>query len=81
MLRVIARARSRHWTLCAEITGHKLLVGSAVDTRPGDVPVYVSDCAKLSSLTAWRPRRDARTVLADIHGWLLANEAALRTAL
>ncbi|MGO9753605.1 MAG: NAD-dependent epimerase/dehydratase family protein [Solirubrobacteraceae bacterium] len=67
--------------LCAEITGNKVLVGSEVDTRPGDVPVYVSDCAKLSTLTDWRPRRDARTVLADIHGWVLANEAALRTVL
>jgi CDP-paratose 2-epimerase len=67
--------------LCAEITGNQLQVGSNADTRPGDVPVYISDCGKLFALTDWRPRRDAGTVLVDIHDWLVANEAALRTAL
>ncbi len=67
--------------LCAEITGHRLEVGSVPATRPGDVPVYVSDCAALSALTRWRPQRSARQILADIHAWITANERQLQQAL
>jgi CDP-paratose 2-epimerase len=67
--------------LCAEITGNVLDVGSVAETRPGDVPVYISDCGKLAELTAWRPRRTPREILVDIHDWIRANEAAVRSAL
>ena len=49
--------------------------------RPGDIPVYISDCSKLFELTSWRPAHDARSVLADIHTWVLDNETAIAAAL
>ena len=67
--------------LCAEVTGNTIAVGSRPETRPGDVPVYISDCAALSALTTWRPCADARQILSDIHGWICAHEASLRAAL
>jgi CDP-paratose 2-epimerase len=67
--------------LCAEITGRQLAVGSRAETRPGDVPVYISDCTALFQRTAWRPRRDARQTLADIHAWICAHETELKRAL
>jgi CDP-paratose 2-epimerase len=67
--------------ICADITGNSLDVASSGGSRPGDIPVYISDCSKLFSLTSWRPARDARTVLTDIHRWVLENEAAILAAL
>lgn len=67
--------------LCAEITGNSIDVETTTETRPGDVPVYLSDCSRLSGLTGWRPRHDARTVLIDIHSWIQDHEAAVRLAL
>lgn len=67
--------------LCAEITGATLAVSANDDSRPGDIPVYISDCAKLFSLTSWRPQHDARSTLADIHRWVLGNETAIASAL
>jgi CDP-paratose 2-epimerase len=67
--------------LCAEITGTKLEVGSVAQTRPGDVPVYISDCRKLAGLSSWRPRRTPQDILADIHRWIRENERAVRSAL
>jgi CDP-paratose 2-epimerase len=67
--------------LCAEITGHRIEIGTAPETRPGDVPLYISDCELLYDRTAWRPRRDARTIMADVHAWLVANEKAVISAL
>jgi CDP-paratose 2-epimerase len=67
--------------LCTEITGNRVEITPSAETRPGDVPLYISDCRRLQSLTDWRPRRSARDVLADIHGWVRDHEHALERAL
>jgi CDP-paratose 2-epimerase len=67
--------------LCRELTGVEVPIGAEPETRPGDVPVYLSDCARLHSLTSWRPRRTPRDVLADLLDWSAAHEDSLRAAL
>ncbi len=67
--------------LCREITGREIPVGAAGEDRPGDVPLYVSDCSRLFGLTDWRPRRDAREVLQDIADWIADNAEDVRSAL
>lgn len=67
--------------LCAEITGNRLTVDAVVETRPGDVPSYISDCTRLLALTGWRPRRDSRTILADIDAWISEHEPELERLL
>ena len=67
--------------LCAEITGTQIEVAASDEVRPGDVAVYISDCTTLFGLTDWRPQRDARTILGDIHAWIAANQRAIAAAL
>ncbi|HEU4737154.1 MAG TPA: NAD-dependent epimerase/dehydratase family protein [Solirubrobacterales bacterium] len=67
--------------LCRELTGNEVAIGIEAETRPGDVPVYLSDCGRLHSLTSWRPRRGARDVLADLLAWSTEHEDDLRAAL
>ena len=67
--------------LCAEITGRTVEVEHSADARPGDLPLYLSDCSALFARTAWRPRRGPREILCDIDDWIGANKAAVRGAL
>jgi CDP-paratose 2-epimerase len=67
--------------LCRELTDNRVEVGAAGEERPGDVRLYLSDCSRLFELTEWRPRRDARAILADTLAWIEANEHAVRSAL
>ena len=67
--------------LCAEITGNRVAVARSDEVRPGDIPVYISDCAKIFAHTQWRPRRDAARTLTDINAWIAENEAAVLAAL
>ena len=67
--------------LCRELTGNEVPIGAESQTRPGDVPVYLSDCSHLHSLTSWRPRRGPRDVLADLLEWSTEHEDSLRAAL
>jgi CDP-paratose 2-epimerase len=67
--------------LCAAITGRRIAVERSGESRPGDVPIYLSDCRLLEALTDWRPQAGPEQILADIHAWVCANEAAVRAAL
>jgi CDP-paratose 2-epimerase len=67
--------------ICRELTGNEVAIEPVEATRAGDVPVYISDCAKLFGLDEWRPRRGAEQVLADIHRWIAADEELIAQAL
>lgn len=67
--------------LCRELTGTELPIGAEAETRRGDVPVYLSDCSRLHSLTSWRPRRGPRQILSDLLEWANEHEQAVRPAL
>jgi CDP-paratose 2-epimerase len=67
--------------ICRRLTGNEVPIAAVPETRSGDVPVYLSDCARLFGLDAWRPRRSAEQVLADIHQWIAADEARIADAL
>ncbi|MET0306844.1 MAG: NAD-dependent epimerase/dehydratase family protein [Solirubrobacterales bacterium] len=67
--------------LCRELTGNEIEVSADPETRPGDVPIYLSDCSRLHARSSWRPRRSARDVLADLLEWTVAHEDAVAEAL
>jgi CDP-paratose 2-epimerase len=67
--------------LCQELTGREVPVGTAAEDRPGDVPVYISDCRRLQQRFEWSPRRTARDILRDIADWSAEHESQILSAL
>jgi CDP-paratose 2-epimerase len=67
--------------ICRELTGNDVPIERVPETRQGDVPIFIADCARLFDRTEWRPRLDPRQTLADIHRWAAANESSLADAL
>ncbi len=67
--------------ICRELTGNEVPIEPVAETRTGDVPIYISDCARLFGHDEWRPRRGAKQVLADIHAWIASDEERIAAAL
>ena len=67
--------------LCRQITGKTVQVQAAGQTRPGDVRIYLSDCAALYAHTDWRPAHGPEQVLQDTWTWIAENEALVLGAL
>jgi CDP-paratose 2-epimerase len=63
--------------LCRELTGREVPVRKSERTRPGDVRIYMSDCARLDAHTDWRPRHGPREIMSDLLHWIEDNEGAL----
>jgi CDP-paratose 2-epimerase len=67
--------------ICRELTGNEVPISSSPEHRPGDVPIYVSDCARLFEHTSWRPSRTARDTLTDLSAWIDEYAHELRDSL
>ncbi len=67
--------------ICQRLTGNEVPITPVAETRQGDVPIYLSDCARLFDLDEWRPRRSAEDVLADIYEWVASDEDRIAAAL
>ena len=67
--------------LCAAVTGRRIEITPSPENRPADVRLYISDNSKVSAINGWRPKRNIRGCLADIHAWLRANESTLKATL
>ena len=74
-------AAARRPAICRRLTGNEVPITPVAETRQGDVPIYLSDCARLFELDEWRPRRSAEQVLADIHEWVASDEERIAAAL
>jgi CDP-paratose 2-epimerase len=75
---VSLRELTRH---CAALTGRTLNISCDPETRPADIPYYVSDCGLVARATGWVPKRDVTAILGDIHRWLVDERAQLEPIL
>lgn len=64
-------------SLCEEVTGRKIPMKSVAENRPFDLRLFIGDCTKLFARTSWRPRRDVRCIVRDLHSWIREHESAL----
>lgn len=67
--------------LCEQITGHRIEIHRRPETRVADVPLYISDHAKITGLCGWRPTKGAKQTLHDIYEWIGENEGLVRATL
>jgi CDP-paratose 2-epimerase len=67
--------------LCAEATGRCIAIASEPATRAADVPFYVTDHGRVSAATGWKPRRDAKRIVADVVDWLGTHRGQLEPIL
>jgi CDP-paratose 2-epimerase len=67
--------------LCRELTGNVIPIGSDPEVRAGDVPIYLSDCARLHEVTRWRPTRTPRQTLEETSEWIATHKPAIAEAL
>jgi CDP-paratose 2-epimerase len=64
--------------LCQEVTGNRIPIGRVAETRPADVPWYVTDYSKVARAAGWRPEKDLRAIVTDIHSWIETHREVLR---
>ncbi len=64
--------------LCQQITANKIKIASDLNTRPGDISIYLSDSSKVTEELSWQPKKSAKSVLSNIFTWISNNEMELK---
>ncbi len=66
---------------CAALAGRTIAMGSDPETRPADVPYYVTDNAEVTAATGWAPAHSVDKLMADVFAWLREHRAILEPIL
>ena len=67
--------------LCASITGNQIEIGSSIENRPGDLPIYVTDNNKITAFSGWKPQISVPALLQEVHDWFIFDQASLKDIL
>lgn len=67
--------------LCASITSNNIVIGSSLENRPGDLPIYVTDNCKITNFSGWKPEISLEVMLNEIFDWLKKDEVILKSIL
>lgn len=65
-------------SLCQLVTGQKVPIRKVPENRKADIPWYVTDNTKFSSLSGWRPQKTPLDIVTDIYKWIDANKSTLQ---
>ena len=64
--------------LTAEICKAKIPIGRALETRKGDMRVYITDNALITRDLGWAPRKNLSQIIEDINSWMDVYQTQLR---
>jgi len=67
--------------LCRDVTGQRIVISRDPETRPADIPYYVSDSRLVCEKLNWQPRHSLVSLLNDIHRWLVDERRLLEPIL
>ncbi len=67
--------------LARSTTGNTVDIRAVAEIRPGDIPYYVTDIAKIRALSGWTPSRSPQDTFRKIARWIQDNEEHLRQLL
>ncbi len=67
--------------LCAKHAGKRFSIGSNPETRPVDVPYYVTDHSAVTHATGWSPSRSVEMILDEVIEWLGRHRRELEPVL
>lgn len=56
--------------ICRRVTGRDVPFGGIAETRPGDIPWYVTDNGAATAAYGWKPVRSVEQVVRDTASWL-----------
>lgn len=63
--------------LCARATGRRVAIAPVAETRPADVPLYLTDARRVREGLGWAPRRSAGDIVEASVAWLGSRAEAL----
>ena len=66
---------------CEKITGQSIPIHSDPESRPGDIPWFITDSRRIQNHSGWKPKRSLESIFEEIHHWIHSNQDQLRSVI
>ena len=66
---------------CEKLTGQSIPIQSDPETRPGDIPWFITDSRRIQNHSGWKPKRSLESIFEEIHLWIHSNQDQLRSVI
>jgi CDP-paratose 2-epimerase len=66
---------------CRRASGTSFEIGSVSKNREGDIPIYLSDCSKITESSGWNPVYTPENIIDEITRWVVDNKKFLEPIL
>ena len=76
--RAISASMREMTDACRNIVGREVPAEGIDETASYDIPIYLTDYAKVSASFAWIPRKSIRDIISETALWIRAHEQALK---
>jgi CDP-paratose 2-epimerase len=63
--------------ICQIVTGKSIPIKPITENRSADIPIYITDNTKVTTLTGWKPELSIQKIVEDITIWISENEERL----
>lgn len=63
--------------LCQEATGNQIEIGTVPETSAVDIPIYITDNARVSQAFDWAPTTRVEEIVADVQRWVAKHRSVL----
>lgn len=67
--------------LCQQITNNKISITRETQTRPGDIPYYITDTTLIETVSTWRPTQTLEQTLTHTAEWIYSYRDMLNGVL
>ncbi len=67
--------------LCRKASGNSFEIGSVIKNREGDIPIYLTDCSKITESSGWNPVHTPEKIIDEITRWVVDNKNFLEPIL
>ncbi|MCM8528194.1 MAG: NAD-dependent epimerase/dehydratase family protein [Lentisphaeraceae bacterium] len=61
--------------LCQDVTGCRIEITAEKKERYADIPVFITDCSKISAHSNWKIELNIEDVVQDVYNWLQDNRS------
>ena len=63
---------------CQNVVGNEIPIAASPESSQVDIPLYISDHSKASTIFGWQPKHSVSDIVGSIFNWLKANQEALK---
>ncbi len=67
--------------LCCQATNTVIPIGADTENRQGDIPLYITDNARVTEACDWQPEKSAAVIIEDLARWIYDNRDMLQPIL